>query len=317
MNPMPQISELKVPDQIKNVGNNLGNSINDIKSNVNSSVSGFSQQAQAGVGASTQFLQSNTIFAKFAFLLLSIIVFVLLIALGIFLIQYFLSPPSNPYVIKGMIDGTDKMTISQDPKNSNSVQIIRSNNQSTGLEFTWSFWLYIKDLNSSSTTYQHVFNKGDTIYDSNTGIASVNNAPGVYIAPGSNSLRIIMDTMLPTDLNIIDISNVPIRKWFHTAIRVQNTIMDVYINGIISTRYIMNNVPKQNYNDINYAQNGGFIGNLSNLRYYSSALNVFQINSIVMSGPDTKSYSLSSVSKSKSNNNYTYISNSWYNTKLQ
>jgi hypothetical protein len=210
-----------------------------------------------------------------------------------------------------MIDGNDDKIITQDPKNTNSVEIIRSNNRKTGLEFTWSFWLYIRDLNNSSTTYQHVFNKGDTNFNSISGIAKVNNSPGVYISPGNNSLRIIMDSVSPSDTAIVDISNVPIRKWFHTAVRVQNTILDVYINGIIASRHVMNNVPKQNYNDINYGQNGGFIGKLSNLRYYSYAMNVFEINGIVTYGPNTNTYSLSTASSAKGN--YSYISNSWYN----
>jgi len=315
---LPNLQNMKMPelpDSVKKAGESLGNSINTLKNNVNSSVSGFSQQAQAGAGASSQFLQSNTIFAKFAFLLLAIILFVFLTTLGILLIQYFTSPSKSPYVIKGMIDGTDGKIISQNPKNSNSVQVIRSNNEVTGLEFTWSFWLYINDLNTSTTMYQHIFNKGDTNYNSSTGIATVNNAPGVYLAPGSNALRIIMDSTLPTDKNIIDISNVPLKKWFHTAVRIQNTVMDVYVNGIISSRYVMNNVVKQNYNDINYGQNGGFNGKLSNLRYYSYALNVFQINGIVVYGPNTNTYSLSTASTATGN--YTYIANSWYNSNLK
>lgn len=308
---LPQMPEIKMPEQIKNVGESLGNTISNFKENINSNVSAFSEKAEAGVGASSDFLESNTIFAKFAFLLLAIILFVVLSSLGIMLITYFLSTPSNPYIIKGMIDGNDSKIILQDPKNSESVEIIRSNNRTTGLEFTWSFWLYISDFNTSSTTYQHVFNKGDTNYSSLDGIAKVNNSPGIYISPGNNGLRIIMDSVSPSDSNIIDVSNIPIRKWFHTAVRVQNTIMDVYINGVIVSRYTMNNVPKQNYSDVNYAQNGGFIGKLSNLRYYSYAMNVFEINGIVTYGPNTNTYNLTTASSAKGN--YSYISNSWYN----
>jgi|LauGreSBDMM110SN_4_FD.fasta_scaffold02566_4 hypothetical protein len=312
MNQLPQIPEIKMPEQFKNVGESLGNTIGDLKENVNSSVTAFSEKTEAGIGASTEFLQSNTIFAKFAFLLLAIILFVFLSSLGILLITYFLSSPANPYIIKGMIDGNDSKIITQDPKNTNSIEIIRSNNRTTGLEFTWSFWIYLSDINSSSTTYQHVFNKGDTNFSSISGIAKVNNSPGVYISPGNNGLRIIMDSVVSNDSAIVDISNIPIRKWFHTAVRVQNTIMDLYINGIIANRYVMNNVPKQNYSDINYAQNGGFIGKLSNLRYYSYAMNVFEINGIVTYGPNTNTYSLTTASAAKGGD-YSYISNSWYN----
>lgn len=326
---VPSLQNIKMPelpDSVKKAGESLGNSISDLKTTVNASVAGFSQQAQAGVGASSEFLQSNTIFAKFAFIILIIIVFIFLVALGILLIQYYTSPATNPYIIKGTLDGTDGKIISQDPSISGSVPIYRSNNQSTGLEFTWAFWIFIGDLGNDPNKYQIIFNKGDTSYGPNN-ISTVNNGPGVYLAPvaavgsdGANKstavLRVVMDSSSLNDPNTtIDIDNVPIRKWVHVAIRAQNTVIDVYINGVISSRLILNDVPKQNYNDINYAQNGGFSGKISNLRYHSYALNVFEINSIVEWGPNT-SASLLSSSAGAATGNYNYLSNSWYSSKL-
>ena len=81
--------------------------------------------------------------------------------------------------------------------------------------------------------------------------------------------------------NIIDIDNVPLKKWVHVAIRAMNTKVDVYVNGIIASRLEMLDTPKQNYGDIYIAQNGGFMGKLSALRYYNRALNIFEINHIV------------------------------------
>jgi hypothetical protein len=331
---LPNLQNMKMPelpDSVKKAGESLGNSINTLKNNVNSSVSGFSQQAQAGAGASSQFLQSNTIFAKFAFILLIIIAFIFLTAIGIIMIQYFSSGSSNPYVIKGMLEGTDSKIIKQDPAIKGSVQIQRSNNQSTGLEFSWAFWIFINDLGVNPNKYQVIFNKGDLTYGSN-GIASVNNGPGVYLTSGTRNvapsgavtytdngmatLHVVMDSSAPVDKNtFIDIDNIPIRKWAHVVVRAQNTVIDVYVNGTVSSRLIMNDVPKQNYNDINFAQNGGFSGKISNLRYYTYALNVFEINSILVGGPDTRTSSLSS-NVSASTGNYTYLSNSWYSNKL-
>jgi hypothetical protein len=314
-NIMPNVA---LPEAVKNAGESLGNSINTMKSSVNESVNGFSQQAQAGLGASTQFLQSNTIVAKFAFIILIIIVFVLLLALGIMLIEYFSSPSANPYLISGMISGADGKIIHQDPTQADAIPIYRSNNQSTGLEFTWSVWLYINDLGNIGNGYQHIFNKGDTKYNSSN-VSSINNGPGLYLGNGGsaklqqNNLHIIMDTNDPNNSVVLDIDNIPLKKWVHVAIRAQNTILDVYVNGVISGRTVMANVPKQNYNDVNVCQNGGFSGNLSNLRYYGYALNVFEINGIVAYGPNTSSSSLSS---SSANGNYGYLSNNWYATKL-
>jgi len=310
---MPNIA---VPEAIKNAGQSLGNSINSIKTGVNESVNGFSQQAQAGIGASSQFLQSNTIVAKFAFIILIIIVFVFLLALGIMLIQYFSGPKTNPYLIYGMIDGTDGHIIHQDPNQVDSVPINRSNNQSTGLEFTWSVWLYINDLGTDAKN-QLIFNKGDLNYNEKTNISNINNGPGLYLSPQKNSLHIIMDTNdnTNTDPAILDIDNIPLRNWVHIAIRVENTILDVYVNGVISGRLAMSKVPKQNYNDVNVCKGGGFMGKLSNLRYYGYALNVFEINGIVAYGPNLNPSGLSTTSGAATGN-YAYLSNTWYSTKL-
>jgi hypothetical protein len=59
----------------------------------------------------------------------------------------------------------------------------------------------------------------------------------------------------------------------------------MYVNGTITSRTKFTAVPKQNYNDVQICQNGGFEGNLSNLRYFSHALSAFEINNIVKGGP--------------------------------
>ena len=46
------------------------------------------------------------------------------------------------------------------------------------------------------------------------------------------------------------ITNVPLQKWVHLAYRLQNTILDVYVNGIVQNRLQMSYAPKQNYYDI-------------------------------------------------------------------
>ena len=283
-----------------------------VKESTTNNLNEFSNQPDGN----PQFNFSNTIIAKFAFLILVLIVFMFLINLGIMLIAYFTTPSSNPYIIKGMIDGTYGVVIPQDPKQKNSVTLLRSNNQSKGIEFTWSTWLYINDLNNSTTKYQHIFNKGDnTFNDSN--IAINNNSPGLYLAPSDNTLRVIMNTVNQYDTNtVIDVTNIPIRKWVHVAIRLQNTILDVYVNGTISNRIVLQNVPKQNYYDINVCQNGGFLGKLSNLRYYSTALNVFEINKIVNSGPTTTTSPLTADVQSVSSG-FSYLSNKWFASKLK
>ena len=312
----------QLPNFVKNATESLGNAVsdvgksyNDAKSNVNSSLTQFSQQATAGIGASPQFLNSNTIIAKFAFVILIILLFLFLLGLGINIIQYFMNPSNNPYLIKGMISGSDGQIVSQDPSQKSAISLKRSNNQKTGLEFTWSVWLYISDLGNGSMTnnvataptkYQHVFNKGDSSWGAD-GIATINNGPGLYIQPGNNGFHIVMNTVGGPDA-IVDISNIPIKRWVHVAIRAENTMLDIYINGVLRERVILQYVPKQNYSDVMVCQSGGFNGNLSNLRYYNKALNAIQLSNIVYWGPNLSASSSTNTTKG----GFDYLSSTWY-----
>jgi hypothetical protein len=313
MNPQPNDQ----PNVFSNTVKNISDSITGVKNSIQNSINAFSVQQPSEPPTST-FNFSNTIIAKFAFIVLVLIVFMFLINLGIAMILYFTAPSNNPYLVKGVLSGNQSLTIPQDPKNSKSITIMRSNNESKGIEFTWSVWIYIDDLNVNSTEkerYSHIFNKGNNQYDEVTNIANINNGPGLYLGPGgNNNLRIIMDTVNPKDTNnVIDITNIPIKKWVNLMIRMENKILDVYVNGTISARLVLDNVPKQNYNDVFICQNGGFSGKISDLRYFSSALNVFDINTIVTYGPSL------SATKSVTNDNKffsQYLSNIWYNSKL-
>jgi hypothetical protein len=309
-----QPTNYEMPQVMKDASQTVDNTISDVKNTLTNTFNEFSKQA---TDSNSQFNFSNTIIAKFAFLILVIIVFMFLINLGIFLIAYFTAPNNNPYVIKGMIDGTYGIIVPQNPKDNDSVTILRSNNESKGMEFTWSVWLYINDIGLESNKHQHIFNKGTGTYNQNTGLSTVNNAPGLYLGPGSNTLKIIMNSVSdPNDsTGILSIDNIPIRKWVNVVIRLENVMLDIYVNGTISSRSILENVPKQNYDDIYVCQNGGFSGKLSDLRYYNYALNVFEINRIVNAGPNTSTNKRSQDQIALSGG-YSYLSTRWFNSKL-
>jgi hypothetical protein len=124
-----------------------------------------------------------------------------------------------------------------------------------------------------------------------------------------------MNTVSNSEANeVIEIDNIPIKKWVNVIIRLKNTILDVYINGTISGRLVLQNVPKQNYNNVYACQNGGFTGKLADLRYFARALSIFEINSVVSSGPNTTTSKLDISTVSKGT--YSYLSNLWYASKI-
>jgi hypothetical protein len=300
--------------------NSLANSATQAKEYFRNSLGQFSSKSAIDAGQS--FLNSNSVIAKFVFIILVLIVFLFLVRVGIFLVGFFTQPPASPYIIYGTNPGNNAIYVNSDPSDPNSPNIQRSNNQATGLEFTWSVWLlYNGSSGSSSNQYAHVFNKGSNDYSiDGTGVASTSNGPGLYftqttqvnpnVTPG---LHIVMDDVTSAQ-NTVDVSGIPVGKWFHVALRMENRVMDVYVNGMIAARYVYDNVPRQNYYGTYVCQNGGFSGTLSNLRYYDHALDVTQINNILLSGPNLTA---SAVSQKMASTNYSYyLSSLWYNNKL-
>lgn len=303
-------SNMNLPDTTQ-LTDTLKNTFDSTKSGVSNTFDQFSSPAE--VNANSDFLSSNTLIAKFVFLILVLVGFLFLVNLGILLINYFMQPSQNPYIIKGLVPGNANLVISQDPNNGSSVTIKRSNNRANGIEASWSTWLFISDLNGGTgNEYSHIFSKGNNQFDPTTGIASINNAPGVYLNKADNTIRVYMDTVVSNKV-FMDVSNIPLKKWFHLVVRIENNMMDVYINGTIAKRKKFNYVVKQNYDNILIGANGGFNGQLSNLVYYSRALSVFDINNIILGGP-------SLVQSSDINANlgyYSYLSNAWYSQKYQ
>jgi hypothetical protein len=303
-------SAQQISEGVGNAINTVSSGVEAAKESINSSLNSFSSQSL--VNGSQEFLNSNTLIAKFVFLLLVVIAFLLVVLVGMKIIAYFIQPSRTPYLVKGKVTGSSDLTISQTPNSNTDPIVFRSTNKNNGLELTWSVWLSIERL-SNSTKYEHVFSKGNDEYKSSgdIGVATVNNAPGVYLKnnAGSPTLRVYMDTVSDNN-KYVDISNVPLKKWFHVAVRIKNNIMDIYINGSVAQRYEFTEVPKQNYNDVLVGKNDGFKGSLSNLLYYDRALNVYEINNIILAGPNV-SESLTNVPLSNLGY-YSYLSRSWY-----
>jgi hypothetical protein len=237
-----------------------------------------------GTFGTKEFLQSNSLVAKFAFLLLVIIGFMILLRVGIALISVLFNNSDSPHLIDGMVDAKQMLVFTQDPSSNGSVTIHRSNNANDGIEFTWSVWIYIENLDEG--TYKHIFHKGNSSLET-SGLNFPNNAPGLYIAPNTNALVVMMNTYNVINQETV-IPDIPLNKWVNVIIRCQNTTLDVYINGTITRSVQLTGVPKQNYGDVYVAMNGGFDGNISNLWYYNYALGTSEIQNIAKNGPNTK-----------------------------
>lgn len=306
-----------ISNAAESVGQGVADTIASAQESVKSGLDSFSQSSSDIGEAGTDFLSANGILAKFVFIIMVLVAFMILMKVGISILGYMFGPWTNPYLIKGSLGGSTTASIKQDPRNEDSAIILKSNDRNKGIEFTWSIWVYLnegKKANEGMDEVKNIFVKGNEEFSSKN--YNLLNGPGLYVKPAKTdtgvttyNLEVKMDTMNSTEST--EIVNVPIQKWFHVAIRMQNKVMDTYINGVVTDRLNLTSLPKQNFNDVTIHGNNGYSGTSSNLRYYSYALNVFEINNIVMFGPDLSPSSLSADSKALSGN-YSFLSSTWY-----
>ena len=286
---------------------------------------------------SLEFLNANTAISKFVSFILFLLLFVILFQIGAGLLQRFLGPKYNPYILNGMIASDKTTIISTNPNTASSVPIYRSIDENQGLEFTWNVWFFINSEVTNNlfsgtvapvnSTYGYrIFSKGpsgDSGLNTPTATTgnkdSLNICPGLYLKKVDNDIQ--LNIVLSTFIKNVDVSDtlkfyesitinkIPSQKWVCCTLRVQNKAVDIYINGMLKNRKNLLNLPKQNYYDTYVGDLNGFKGYISSLRYYAYAINYDEVQQLFASGPSLKMISDSSFPKTSD-----YLSIKWFFT---
>ncbi|ANS04214.1 hypothetical protein [uncultured Mediterranean phage] len=257
------------------------------------------------------FLKSDSFFAKLAFIILVLIVFYYLLQAVLLIIRQIFGSSGHVHVFKGIKNGTKSVTIKQDPKIKGSVPILRSDNRKSGIEFTYSVWLNIYNLEPIGQR-KHIFHKGndaplDNMLDDD-GMYTPNNSPGLYLHERENKLIVAMNTFNKVKEEIT-IDNIPFNKWINLAIVVKQKIVDVHINGTLAKRHELSGLPKQNYGNVYINKNGGFHGSIANLSYYNYSLGPAALRDQAAGEPNFK------VDNKNIKNYPPYFSLGWYTNK--
>jgi hypothetical protein len=205
------------------------------------------------------------------------------------------------------------LTIHQDEsKYSDAKQIKFSVNERTGIEFSYSFYIYVNSSTIQSTEnggsadkWFHVFHKG---YETLWPLIG----PGVFISStsvdGNTRMRVVMNTY-KNPFTYADIKGFPLNKWFHVVLNCYNNGIDIFINGDLKNRVeFSDTLPYQNFQDLilfykggpitlngtsgpsvlgsgnNMVLTNGFNGKISNLIYTRYALSVTEIQNIMQKG---------------------------------
>jgi hypothetical protein len=184
---------------------------------------------------------------------------------------------NEPMLLKGSKNAKNSLVISQDPKEEGAITLYRSHEEDKGIEFSYSMWLLIDNFTYKTGEWKHILHKGnDTGYP--------NRAPGLYLHPDKNSIRFYMNTY-ENILEYVDIDNIPMRKWLHVVVSLNQKNLDIYFNGYLRKRHELSSLPRQNFGDVWMNLFGGFEGYMSNVQYFRYALSHQQVENIVRSGP--------------------------------
>jgi hypothetical protein len=195
------------------------------------------------------------------------------------------------------------IVIPQNPNDPKSKLVNLSDNERSGIEFTYTFYTYVHPSTfRTEKGLLHIFHKG---YPGQFPLL----APGVYMRSDTNTMRIYMNTY-KTWNNYVEVDNFPVAKWVFVAIVCTSNSLEVFINGNLAKKLNFEKYqPYQNYQDIicfssrritvkhssvpSTDENGQDVfgtmkGMLSKLYYFNYALSYSEINSLMNEGPSTK-----------------------------
>lgn len=220
----------------------------------------------------------------------------------------------------------DKMvSIVQNPNLPQSKSISLSDNERTGIEFTYSFYLNVHPATfRQDNGLLHIFHKG---YSQQIPLL----APGVYMRSNTNTLRVYMNTYTTWN-NYIEVENIPVSKWVHICIVCKESSLEIYINGNLSKKMPFDGfTPYQNFQDIccfnqrtiaithtqlpstddtGFNVFGVTKGQFSRLNYFSYALCYTEIQKLMNEGPSDK------IDSSSLNNVPPYLADTWWSTNV-
>lgn len=212
-------------------------------------------------------------------------------------------------LIANTLDSKKAKVITQSPSLPETL-VLPSDNQLTGVEFTYVFFLYVNaetfDQSAQAEELKQVFYKGYK-YQPFPLLG-----PGVFLRTQTNTMRVVMNSY-KNWWSYVDIENIPIAKWFQVGLVFRRNNLEVYVNGNIAGRIAMENTyPYQNYQDIIVFGSNGYnrgtankvtplgsteeesilikgsiSGQLSRLYYYRYALSYSELQSLGAMGPST------------------------------
>jgi hypothetical protein len=195
----------KAKNGIANAATKIKNKANQISENIKEKVSNAGNKTNLKEPLSRwssmteEFFNSNTAISKFVGFFLCLLLFVIIFQIGMSLINRFVTPSANPYIINGMVESNKQKIVYVNPAVKDSVPIYRSVDQPQGIEFTWNVW-FVVDNDISIPTNARIFskspapsNKYNTSYMTDVNKKFINASPGLFLTKVYDSYTDVQD----------------------------------------------------------------------------------------------------------------------------
>jgi hypothetical protein len=151
-----------------------------------------------------------------------------------------------------------------------------SSNETDGIEFSYAVWILINDFDPQNTN-PIIFTKGS--------LDLAQQSPSIVMTSGKNQLTITQDTYDKSNPERVVVGNLPAGKFNHFAVCVNQTSLDVYVNGLLYRHITMKKLPLQNERPLYVSANGGWNGQIGSLVYYNYALTPSAVQSLANTPP--------------------------------
>lgn len=177
-------------------------------------------------------------------LIAGIVIFLIFFSIEALIKTYYKYSMSKTVIVANTIMSSQSIVVRQDPSDPNAKMLLHSDNEFSGVEFTYSFFLFVDPATfDTSNGLKHVFYKG---YSTPFPLLG----PAVFVRSDENTLRVFMNSY-KSWYSYVDIQNVPVQKWFYVAIVFRANTLEVYINGNLKGRIPMEKTyPYQNYQNL-------------------------------------------------------------------
>lgn len=158
-------------------------------------------------------------------------------------------------------------------------------------DYTISTWIFINEWNYNYGLEKNIVARYfDDVHDKEKSVKPV---PSITLDAHTNNLLVNIAYNDPhgskaSKVKTCKVSGVPLQKWVHVIVTINNRTLDVYIDGKLTRTCIIPGVPQPGLNSDLYISgtkyNPGFSGKISDVKMINYAINPTQANYLYRKG---------------------------------